>query len=143
MLDYLGAILIGLIAACRRLQRRWPGRWASASQHRASLIITSAARMFSFIVLFARGGENIGQWRSLPWYMSARAFLEHSLPDDNHTSFPEKLGAHDRCRADHRRPARYGSRRRPVCLLGVQTRPIDLTRVVASPAAVGRVLIAR
>lgn len=34
-----------------------------------SFIVHIGGALFAGLLLFARGGENISQWRSLPWYM--------------------------------------------------------------------------
>ncbi len=145
MLETLGAILIGLIGGVAvGVQTPLAGSLGQrVGSIAASLIIHVSGALFSFIVLFMRGGENIGQWRTLPWYMFGAGIFGVVLYMTISVSFP-KLGATSTVVLIIVGQLITGVVIDQFGLLGVQTRPIDLTRVVAVGLLLtGAFLIAR
>lgn len=145
MLETIGAILIGLIGGVAvGIQTPLAGTLGQrVGSIAASLIIHVSGALFSLVILFARGGENIGQWRSLPWYMLGTGVFGVILYMTISVSFP-KLGATSTVVLIIVGQLITGLIIDQFGLLGVQTRPIDLTRVVAVGLLLsGAFLIAR
>jgi transporter family-2 protein len=109
----------------------------------SSFIIHVSGAIFSGLFLFLRGGERIRDWRALPWYMLAAGIFGLILYQTISVTLP-RLGSTlmivlivvgqlaTGVIIDH-----FG-------LLGVATRPIDLTRTLGIAAlALGAYLVAR
>ncbi|NWG15076.1 MAG: DMT family transporter [Chloroflexi bacterium] len=96
----------------------------------SSLIVHVSGAVFSALLLVARGGENIGAWRSLPWYMLASGVfglilyltLGHTLP---------RLGAGAALALIILGQLLMGLLIDQFGWFNVTPRPIDLTRVLA------------
>ncbi|MCB0197840.1 MAG: DMT family transporter [Anaerolineae bacterium] len=63
LIGILGGIAVGLQAPIAGSMSQRVGGAAS------SFIVHLSGTIFSAILLAMRGGEQIGQWRTLPWYM--------------------------------------------------------------------------
>lgn len=93
-MDMLPLILIGVLGGVAvGLQTPFAGAISQRVGGAASsLIIHTSGAVFSVIVLLARGGEQIGNWRSLPWYMWLAGGLGVILYLTLSVTFP-RLGA--------------------------------------------------
>lgn len=96
----------------------------------SSFIIHLGGLVFSALLLWSRGGENIREWRTLPWYMLVSGgfgvllflTLSHTLP---------RLGAGAAITLIIVGQLLMGLLIDQFGWLGVPVRPIDPTRVVA------------
>lgn len=120
----LGGIAVGLQSPIAGGMSQQIGGAAS------SLIVHISGAVFSALLLVARGGENIGAWRSLPWYMLVSGVfglilyltLSHTLP---------RLGAGAALTLIILGQLLMGLLIDQFGWFNVTTRPVDLTRVVA------------
>lgn len=120
----LGGIAVGLQSPIAGGMSQQIGGAAS------SLIVHISGAVFSALLLVARGGENIGAWRSLPWYMLVSGVfglilyltLGHTLP---------RLGAGAALTLIILGQLLMGLLIDQFGWFNVTTRPVDLTRVVA------------
>jgi transporter family-2 protein len=90
MLDKVLTFVVGLIGGIAvGLQSPIAGAMSQRIGGAASsLVVHVSGAIFSAILLLARNGENIGEWRGLPWYMLASGIfglvlyltLSHTLP---------------------------------------------------------------
>ncbi|MBI4671268.1 MAG: DMT family transporter [Chloroflexi bacterium] len=94
MIDMLPLILIGVLGGVAvGLQTPFAGAISQRVGGAASsLIIHASGAVVSAIVLFARGGEHMGQWRELPWYLWGAGGLGVILYLTLSVTFP-RLGA--------------------------------------------------
>lgn len=82
LIGLLGGISVGLQSPIAGAMSQQIGGAAS------SLIVHLSGAFFSAVLLSLRGGENIGAWRTLPWYMLVSGIfglilyltLSHTLP---------------------------------------------------------------
>ena len=132
MLDYVAAILIGIIGGVAvGIQTPLAGALGQrVGSMSSSLIIHISGAILSAIILFARGGENIGQWRTLPWYLLIAGAFGVILYLTINVSFP-RLGATTAVVLIIVGQLVTGVIIDQFGLLGVQPRPVDLTRLVA------------
>ena len=132
MLEHIGAIIVGLIGG---VAVGIQGPLAGAMGQKvggvaSSFIIHLSGALFSFVLLFARGGEAIGQWRSLPWYMLGAGIFGLILYITVSQTLP-KLGATSTVVLIIVGQLVVGLIIDQFGWLGVQPRPIDATRVLA------------
>lgn len=94
MPDMIPLILIGVLGGVAvGLQTPFAGAMSQRVGGAASsLIVHASGAVISLIVLFARGGEQIGQWRTVPWYMWSAGGLGVILLLTLSVTFP-RLGA--------------------------------------------------
>lgn len=145
MLETLGAILIGLLGGVAvGIQTPMSGTMGQrVGSIAASLIIHVGGALISLVILFARGGENISQWRALPWYTLFAGAFGVILYLTINVSFP-KVGATTAIVLIIVGQLMTGLVIDQFGLLGVQPRPIDPTRLVAVAMLLGGAfLIAR
>lgn len=93
-MDMLPLILIGVLGGVAvGLQTPFAGAISQrVGGSASSLIIHASGAVISALVLIARGGEQMGQWRSLPWYMWLAGGLGVVLYLTLSVTFP-RLGA--------------------------------------------------
>ena len=93
-MDMLPLILIGVLGGVAvGLQTPFAGAISQRVGGAAgSLIIHASGAVISALVLIVRGGEQMGQWRSLPWYMWLAGGLGVVLYLTLSVTFP-RLGA--------------------------------------------------
>ncbi len=77
MLEILLVIGIGLAGGIAvGVQAQWAGEMGNRIGAAAgSLIVHVVGAAASLVLLIIRGGENIGEWRHLPWYMLGSGLL--------------------------------------------------------------------
>jgi len=94
MLDMIPLILVGVLGGVAvGLQNPFAGAISQRVGGAASsLIIHVGGAVISLFVLFARGGEQLSQWRSVPWYMWLAGGLGVILVLTLSATFP-RLGA--------------------------------------------------
>lgn len=145
MLDMIPLILIGVLGGVAvGLQTPFAGaisqRVGGAS---SSLIIHASGAVISLIVLLARGGEQMSQWRTLPWYMWLAGGLGVILYLTLSVTFP-RLGATATIVLVILGQLLVGIVIDHFGFLGVSVRPIDGGRVLGAAALlVGAYLILR
>jgi transporter family-2 protein len=132
MLENLGAVLIGLLGGIAvGIQTPMSGTMGQrVGSISASLIIHVGGALVSLIILLMRGGENIGQWRSLPVYTLGAGVFGVILYLTINVSFP-KVGATTAIVLIIVGQLITGLVIDQFGLLGVTARPIDLSRAVA------------
>lgn len=82
LIGVLGGIAVGLQGPIAAQMGRRVGGVAS------SFVVHVSGAILSGVLLLARGGENIGNWRSLSWYMLGAGFfgvvlyltINHTMP---------------------------------------------------------------
>lgn len=82
LIGVLGGIAVGLQGPIAAQMGRRVGGVAS------SFVVHVSGAVLSGVLLLARGGENIGNWRSLSWYMLGAGFfgvvlyvtINHTMP---------------------------------------------------------------
>ncbi len=97
----------------------------------SSLVVHVSGAVISFLVLLLRGGEQIGNWREIPWYMwGAGAFgvllyltISYTMP---------RLGATAAIAMIIIGQLAAGLIIDQFGLFGLPVRPVDLTRIAAS-----------
>ncbi len=94
MLDMLPLILIGVLGGVAvGLQTPFAGAMSQRVGGAASsFIIHVTGAAISLVILFARGGEQLSQWRTVPWYMWLAGGLGVILLLTLSVTFP-RLGA--------------------------------------------------
>ncbi len=132
MLETLGAVLIGLLGGVAvGIQTPVSGTMGQrVGSIAASLIIHVGGALISLVILLMRGGENIGQWRALPWYALGAGVFGVILYLTINVSFP-RVGATTAIVLIIVGQLMTGLVIDQFGLLGVTPRPIDLSRVVA------------
>jgi bacterial/archaeal transporter family-2 protein len=109
----------------------------------SSLIIHISGAIFSGLLLFARGGEKIRDWRSLPWYMLCSGIFGLILYQTINITMP-RLGSTMMIALIIIGQLAVGVLIDHFGLFGVATRPIDAARIFGAAALViGAFLIAK
>lgn len=144
-MDMIALVLIGVLGGVAvGLQTPFAGAISQRVGGAASsLIIHTSGAVISAIVLLARGGEQIGNWRSLPWYMWLAGGLGVVLYLTLSVTFP-RLGAMATIVLVILGQLLAGLLIDHFGFLGVTVRPIDLGRVLGASALLfGAFLILR
>lgn len=138
-------VIIGLIGgAAVGLQSPLAGSMAQRVGGTASsLIVHLSGAVFSGIFLILKGGEKIGEWRSLPWYMLTAGIFGLILYQTIGISLP-RLGSTMMIVLIIIGQLVLGAVIDHFGWLGVVQRPIDLTRILGMGALIlGGYLIAK
>lgn len=108
-----------------------------------SLIVHLSGMILSAVLLFARGGEKIRDWQTLPWYMLIAGVFGLILYQTMAVTAP-RLGSTLMIALIISGQLITGTIIDHFGLLGVVTRPIDLTRIIGIVALlIGGYLIAK
>lgn len=138
-------VIIGLIGgAAVGLQSPLAGSMAQRVGGTASsLIVHLSGAVFSGIFLILKGGEKIGEWRSLPWYMLTAGIFGLILYQTIGITLP-RLGSTMMIVLIIIGQLVLGAVIDHFGWLGVVQRPIDLTRILGMGALIlGGYLIAK
>jgi transporter family-2 protein len=145
MMDMIVLILIGMLGGVAvGLQTPFAGAISQRVGGAASsLVIHAGGAVISAIVLLARGGEQIEQWRSLPWYLWGAGGFGVILYLTLSVTFP-RLGATATLVLIILGQLLTGIVIDHFGLLGVSVRPVDAGRVLGAAALlVGAYIILR
>ncbi len=96
----------------------------------SSLILSISGAVFSVLLLLARGGENIGAWRTLPWYMLVCGIFGVVIALTITYTIP-KVGAGVAATLIIIGQLMAGMLVDHFGLFGVPVRPVDISRAVA------------
>lgn len=132
MLEQLVTLIIGLIGGIGvGIQTPLSGIMSQRlGGFSSSFIIHLGGTIVSGIFLFLRGGENIREWRGLPWYLLASGVIGVILYLSVSYTFP-RLGAAGAIILIVIGQLAMGAMIDHFGLFGAAVRPMDLTRVLA------------
>jgi len=130
LIGLLGGVAVGTQAPIAGAMSQRVGGAAS------SLVIHVGGTIASALVLLARGGELIGHWRSLPWYMLGSGTLGIVLYLTLSRTVP-RLGAASALTLVVVGQLLVGMAIDHFDLLGLSQRPVDASRLAAMVLLVG------
>jgi transporter family-2 protein len=123
VIGLIGGIAVGIQSPIAGAMGQKVGGTAS------SFIIHLSGMIFSGLLLFARGGEKIKDWRSLPWYMLGAGIFGLILYQTINFTLP-RLGGTAMITLIIVGQLLTGVVIDHIGVLGVAVRPVDLTRAI-------------